>query len=112
MLVSPRLAGFPAGLHETEAVLDLAEQRREILSLLRGKAGQNLLLPAQQARDQFLVQRFALPRHAQLVLAAVLFVFDAFDHAPPPPRRARPADGLCFRSGAMRTEPPASRHIA
>ena len=37
--------------------LDLAEQQRKILALLRGQTRQDLLLLAQQARDQFLVQR-------------------------------------------------------
>ena len=48
-----------AGLHQIEALLDLAEQAREFLALLRREAGQDLLLPAQQPRDQLLVQRLA-----------------------------------------------------
>src|SRR5260370_32172034 len=75
--IRPRLARFPAGLHQIEALLDLAEHQPEIFSLLRGEARQDLLLLAQQARDQFLVQPIALPRHAQLVLAAVVFFFVA-----------------------------------
>src|SRR3984893_14545419 len=51
-----------AGLHQVEAFLDLAEQRRQLLALLRGEASQNFLLLAQQARDQLLVERFALAR--------------------------------------------------
>ncbi len=46
-----------AGLHQIEALLDLAEHQREILLLARRKARQDLLLLAQQARDQLLVQR-------------------------------------------------------
>src|SRR3979490_1504334 len=100
--IIPRLARFLAGLHQIETVLDLAEHQREILSLLRGEAGQDLLLLAQQTRDQLLVQRFALPRHAQPVLAAVVFVFDALDELSPQQRRDRAADGGFVRSGAMR----------
>src|SRR6516165_7381354 len=56
------LVGLPAGLHQIEALLDLAEQQRQILAFLGGKAGEDLLLPAQKARDQLFVQRAALSR--------------------------------------------------
>src|SRR3981081_1356964 len=91
--IIPRLARFLAGLHKIETVLDLAEHQRKILSLLRGEARQDLLLLAQQTRDHLLLQRFALPRHAQPVLAAVVFVFDALGAVAPQPRRDRAADG-------------------
>ena len=57
--------GFCAGLHQIEAILDLAQQPRKIAPLLRGEAGQDFLLLAQQARDQFFVKRYALARQAQ-----------------------------------------------
>ena len=58
--ILPRLPRFLAGLHQAETLLDLAEQLCEILALLRREAGQDHLLPTQQARDQLLVQRFSL----------------------------------------------------
>src|ERR1700722_17703069 len=72
------LVGLLAGLHEVEAVLDLAEHAREILLLLQRETGHDLVLPAQQARNELLVQRFSLSRHAQPKLAAVVFILDPF----------------------------------
>src|SRR5258707_15621407 len=78
---------LPAGLHEIEAVLDLAEHPRKLRALLRGEAGENLLLPAQQARDQLLVERLSLPRHAQGEFAAGAPLFGPFPPISLPPRR-------------------------
>src|SRR6266566_1083229 len=96
------LVRFPAGLHETEASLDLAEHNRKIPAFLRGETGQDLLLLALQPRDQLLVQCLALSRHAQPELAAVVFIFDAFHQLPFHQRRDRAADGGFVGSGAMR----------
>src|SRR5258706_3218741 len=48
LLIRARVVRFLAGLHETETFLDLAEHKRQILALLRGKAGQDLLFLALQ----------------------------------------------------------------
>ena len=94
-------AGGLGGLHQIEAMLDLAQQQREILALARGQAGQDLLFPAQQARDQFLVERAAFPRHAQPEFAAVIRILDAFHQLPLHQRVDGAADGGFVGSGAM-----------
>src|SRR5258708_20347850 len=80
--IRARLVRVPAGLHQTEAFLDLAEHKRKVLALLRGKAGKDLLLLALQPRDQLLIQRLALSCHADLEPPAVAFFSPTF---PPPP---------------------------
>src|SRR6476659_7726083 len=76
------LVRFGAGLHQTEAFLDLAEHKRKLLALLRGEAGQDLMLLAPQPRDQLLVQRLALSCHAEPELAAIVFILDTFHQLP------------------------------
>src|SRR3954471_11983687 len=66
--------------YKIEAVLDLAEQQRKIPALPCRETRQYFLLLAQQARDQFLVDRCALARQAQAKLTAVVRVLDALDH--------------------------------
>src|SRR3977135_4075877 len=109
--IHPRLARLLGGLHQIETPLDLAARMRKILALLRGEARQDLLLAAQQARDQFPVQRAALPRQAQLVLAAVVFVLDALHQLPLHQRGHRAADGGFVGPGAMRDVLRAARLV-
>src|SRR5258708_12717631 len=59
LLIRARVVRFLAGLHETETFLDLAEHKRKILALPRGKPGQDLLLLALQPRDLFFLRRLA-----------------------------------------------------
>src|SRR5260370_31703195 len=80
--IRARLVRVPAGLHQTEAFLDLAEHKRKVVALLRGKAGKDLLLLALQPRDQLLIQRLALSCHAELELAAVRVILEAFHPVP------------------------------
>ncbi|MDA9398059.1 hypothetical protein XH79_04300 [Bradyrhizobium sp. CCBAU 45389] len=54
--------GLFAGLDQVEACFDLGEQGRELLALLRGEAGEDLVLTPQLLREQLLVQRAALLR--------------------------------------------------
>src|SRR5229473_6891472 len=110
--IRARLVNLLAGLYETETLLNFAEHERKILALLRGEARKDLLLLALQPRDQLLVQRFALSRHAQPVLAAVVFILDAFDQLPPHQRGDRAADGGFVRPGAMRNVLRTGRIIA
>src|SRR6478609_5082319 len=53
-----------AGLHQIKALFELAEQASKIPPLLRGETRQYFLFLAQEARDQFLVERCALARQA------------------------------------------------
>src|SRR5258706_1139080 len=91
-----------AGLHEIEALLDLAEHQRKILALLRRETRQDFLLLALQARDQLLIQRFALARHAQLELSAIVFVLDSLHEVPWHQRYDSAAGGGFVRPRAMR----------
>ena len=58
--------------------------------------------PAQQARDQLLVERAALAGHAQAEFAAVVRILDALDQLPPHQRGDGAADGGFVGPGAMR----------
>ena len=60
-LNTPRSRWRPRGLHQIEALLDLAEQQREIPALRADRQDRISLFPAQQARDQLLIERAALP---------------------------------------------------
>src|SRR5260370_17331938 len=91
--IRARLVRVPAGLHQTEAFLDLAEHKRKVLALLRGKAGKDLLLLALQPRDQLLIQRLALSCHTELELAAVVFILETFHPLPRHQRGDPAADG-------------------
>src|SRR6516225_1579889 len=95
------LVGLTAGLHQVEALLHLAEQRCQIFPFLRGKAGHDLLLPAQQAGDQVLVERAPLARHPQPKFPPVVFIFDAFDDLALHQRGHRAADGGLVRAGTV-----------
>src|SRR5260370_42269332 len=99
--IRARLVRFPAGLHQTEAFLDLAEHKRKVLALLRGEAGQDLLLLALQPRDQLLIQRLALSCHAELELAAVLFIFHTFHRFPGHQARCPAEDWGIVGPGAL-----------
>src|SRR5260370_8053440 len=107
--IRARLVRFPAGLHQTEAFLDLAEHKRKVLALLRREAGQDLLLLALQPRDQLLMQRLALSCHAELELAAVALILDAFHQLPRHQRGDRAADGGFVGAGPMRNVLRAAR---
>src|SRR6266700_1048461 len=101
-LIRLLLIRLAAGLHQIEAVLDLAEQPGECLALLGRKAGQDLLLPVQQARDQLLVERAALAGQAQPKLAAIVLVLDALDEASLQQRGNGAADSGFVRPRAVR----------
>src|SRR5262249_2666786 len=49
--------GLFAGLYQIQALLELAKQRGERLSLLRGEAGDYFLLLLQESRDQPFITR-------------------------------------------------------
>src|SRR5260370_464875 len=90
-----------AGLDEVKALFDLAEQCCKILSLLHGEARQNLLFLAQQARNQFLVQRLALAGQAKAEFAAVVCILDTFHNLPFHQRGDGAANGRFMGPGAL-----------
>src|SRR5260370_4833527 len=83
LLIRARVVRFLAGLHETETFLDLAEHKRKILALLRGKAGQDRLLLALQPRERIFVQRLTFLYHSQLEFPALLFILYAVPTSTP-----------------------------
>src|SRR3954453_4848150 len=107
-----RLARFLAGLNQAEALLDLPKHACEISAVLFGKAGQDLLLPSQQARNEFLVQRRPLPRQPQLECAAIVRILDAFHKLAVHQRGHGTADGGFVGSGAMRDILRAARFVS
>src|SRR4051794_32621688 len=78
-LIRLRSARLAARRHQVEAFFDLAERQREGFALPCGKAGQDFLFAALEARDQLLIQREALAGQAQGELTAVVGVLDALD---------------------------------
>ena len=94
--------GLLAGLHQFEAVFELAQQGSEVAALLRRETRQDLLFAPQQPRKQFLVKRAALARQAQAEFAAIVGVFDPLDDLRLHQRRHRAADGRFVGARALR----------
>src|SRR5262249_33118155 len=90
-----------AGLNQLEAPLDLAEQSCEIIALLLRKAGQDRMLPVQQARKQLLVELAPLRGQLQPEFAPVCRIRDAFDELSPQQGGDRAADGRFMGPGAL-----------